>query len=53
MPLSRRSEGTYQETSLQASRQGTFVHSRLGSLRQLWNDPGLKSGASVRELIST
>ena len=53
MPLSRHSVGTYQETSLQASRQGTFVHSRLGSLRQLWNDPGLKSGASVRELIST
>ena len=46
MPLCRHSVGTYQETSTHAICQGT-----LG--QPLWADPGLKSGISVRELIST
>ena len=50
MPLSRRSEGTYQETRSHATRQGTFGHSLA---EPLWTDPDLKSGISVRELIST
>ena len=32
MPLSRHSVGTYPETSLQATRQGTLGHSRLSFL---------------------
>ena len=32
MPLSRQSEGTYQETSSHATRQGTLSHSRLSLL---------------------
>ena len=32
MPLSRHSLGTYQETSLHATRRGTLSHSRLSSL---------------------
>ena len=32
MPLSRHSVETYPETSSHATRQGTFGHSRLGSL---------------------
>ena len=32
MPLSRRSVGTYQETSSHANRQGALGHSRLSSL---------------------
>ena len=39
MPLSRHSVGTYEKTSSHAE--------------PLWIDPGLKSGISVRELIST
>ena len=52
MPLSRQSVGTYQETSSHATRQGALGHNRLSSLSQ-WTDPGLKSGISVLELIST
>ena len=32
MPLCRHSVGTYQETSSQATRRGTFAHGRLSSL---------------------
>ena len=32
MPLSTHSVGTYQETSLHATRQGTLGHGRLSSL---------------------
>ena len=46
MPLSRHSLGTYPETSLHATCQGTLAE-------PLWTDPGLKSGISVRDLIST
>ena len=55
MPLSRQSVGTYQETSLHATRQGTLGHSRLSSLSHcgLILAPGPKSGISVRELLST
>ena len=51
MPLSRFSVGTYQETSSHATSQGTISLSRLSSLSHC--DPGIKSGISVRELIST
>ena len=53
MPLSRHSAGTYLETSSHATRQGTFGQICLSSLSHLWTDPGLKSGISARELIST
>ena len=55
MPLSRHSVGTYQEMSSHATRQETLGHSRLSSqlAEPLWTGPGLKSGISVRELIST
>ena len=52
MPLSRHSVGTYQETSSHATRQGTLGHSRSQLADPPWTDPGLKSGISVRELIS-
>ena len=45
------SEGTYQETSSHATRQGTLGHSQLAE--PLWTDHGLKSGIGVRELILT
>ena len=49
MPLSRQSVGTYQETSSRATHQGT-----LGQLAEpLWTDPDLKSGISLRELVTT
>ena len=51
MPLSRHSVGTYRETSSQATHRGTLTHSSQLA-EPLWTDPGLKSGISVRELIS-
>ena len=45
MPLSRQSEGTYQETSSHATRQGTLSHSRLSSLSYC--------GTILRESICT
>ena len=53
MPPARRSVGTLRETSSHGTPQGTLGHSRLSSLEPLWTDRGLKSGISVRELIST
>ena len=50
MPLSRRSVGTYPETSSHATYQETLGHSCLSLLTYLWTDPGLKSGISVRAL---
>ena len=50
MPLSGHRVGTYPEMSSHATCQGTSGHSRL-SLP--WTDPGIKSGISVRELLST
>ena len=52
MPLSRQSEGIYQETSSHATCPG-----KVGQTSQLaeplWTDPGLKSEISLRKLIST
>ena len=43
MSLSRQSVGTYQGTSLYATRQGTLGHGRLSSLSHfMWTDPGTK-----------
>ena len=54
MPLSRHGVGTYSETSSHTPCRGTFGHSCLSSFTEpLWTDPGIKSGISVRELIST
>ena len=53
MPLSRHSVGSYQETSSHVTRKGTLGHSRLRLAEPLWTEPGLKSGISIRELIST
>ena len=50
MPLCRHSAGIYQETSSHATRQGTQPPQLA---EPLWTDPGLKSGISARELIST
>ena len=54
MPLSRHSVGTYPEWSSQshATYQGTFGQSSQPG-EPLWTDPGIKSGISVREQIST
>ena len=53
LPLSRHSVVTYPETSSHATCQGTFDHSQSRLAKPLWTDPGLKSGISLRELIST
>ena len=52
MPLSRHGVETYQETSSHATRQGTLGQSSQLA-EPLWTDPGLKSGISVCDLIST
>ena len=52
MLLSRRSVGTYQETSSHSTRQGSVGQSSQLT-EPLWTNPGLKSGISVHELIST
>ena len=58
-PLSRHCLGTYRETSSHATRQGTLnssgnTRSQSSQLAELLlTYPGLKSGFSVRELIST
>ena len=43
---------TYPETSSHTTRQGTFGQSSQLA-EPLWTDPGIKSGISVRELISS
>ena len=53
IPLSRHSVRIYPETSLHATCQGTFGHSRLSSLSHCGLILAYKSGKSVRELIST
>ena len=51
MPLCRHSVRTYQEISSHSTRQETLRQpSQLAEL--LWTAPGLKSGISVRDLIS-
>ena len=51
MPLSRHSVGTYQKRSSHSSGNTQWQSSQVAE--PLWTDPGLKSGISVRELIST
>ena len=53
MPQSRYSVGIYQETSSHATRQGNTQSQSSQLAEPLWTDPGLASGISVRELIST
>ena len=53
MPSSRHSVGTYPVTSSHATCQETFGYSRIQPAEPLWTDPGIKSGISVHELIST
>ena len=54
MPLSRHCVGTCLETSSHATCQGTFCHGHPSSLSHCARiDPGIKSGISVRKLIST
>ena len=48
---SRCSEGTCQETSSHATRQGNTQSQSSQLATSLWTDPGLKSGISVRKLI--
>ena len=50
--MSRHSVGTYPETSSHATCQVTFGQSSQLA-EPLWTEPGIKSGISVRELIST
>ena len=52
MPLSRHSVGICLETSSHATCQGTLGQSSQLA-EPLWTDPGVKSGISVRKLIST
>ena len=52
MPQSRHSVGTYPETGSHATCQGTFGQSSQLA-EPLWCDPGLNSGISVHELMST
>ena len=52
IPLSRQRVGTYAETSSHATCQGTFRPQSSQLAEPLWTDPGIKSGISVRELIS-
>ena len=53
MPLSRQGVGIYQETSSHATRQGNTRSQSSQRAEPLWTDPGLKSGISLREQIST
>ena len=53
MPLSKHNEGIYQEASSHATRQGHTRPQSSQLAEPLWNDPGLKSGISVRKLIPT
>ena len=52
VPLSRHTVETYPETSSHATCQGTLSQSPQLA-EPLWTDAGIKSGISVRELIST
>ena len=52
MLLSTHGGGAYQETTSHETHQGTLSQSSQLA-EPLWTDPGLKSGISVRKLIST
>ena len=53
MPLSKHSVGTYPETAHTQLVTETFGSQSSQLAEPLWTDPSLKSGISVRELIST
>ena len=53
MPLSRQSVEIYQETSSHATPSGNARSQLSQHAEPLWTDPGLKSGISLHELIST
>ena len=53
MPLSRHSVGTYQGNELTRNSSGNTRSQSSQLAEPLWTDPGLKSGISVHELIST
>ena len=53
MPLSRHSVETCQENELTRNPSGNTWPQSTQLAEPLWTDPGLKSGISVRELIST
>ena len=53
MPLSRQSVGISQENELTRILSGNTRSQSSQLAEPLWTDPGLKSGISVRELIST
>ena len=53
MPLSKHSVGTYQKNELTRNLSGNTRPQSSQLAEPLWTDHGLKSGISVRELIST
>ena len=53
MPLSRHTVGNYQENELTSNSSGNTRSQSFQLAEPLWTDPGLKSGISVCELIST
>ena len=53
MPLSRRSVGNLSGNELTRNSSGNTRSQSSQLAEPLWTDPGLKSGISVRELIST
>ena len=53
MPLSRHTEGTYQGNTLTRNSSGNTQPESSQLAEPLWTDPGVKSGVSVRELISS
>ena len=53
MPLCRQSLRTYEENELTRNSSGNSRPHSSQLVEPLWNTPGLKSGISVRDLIST
>ena len=51
--LSRHVVGSYQENELTRNSPGNIRSQSSQLAEPLWTDPGLKSGISMRELIST
>ena len=53
MPLSKHSVGTYQKNELTRNSSGNTQLQSSQLAEPLWTNPGVKSGISVRKLIST
>ena len=53
MPLSRHSVGTHPENELTRNLSGSIRPQSSQLAEPLWTNPGINSGISVRELIST